>query len=160
MKCHFVLLSLLVLVPYLQTAHASGPAVLQPCKTEDEAAIRHIAERWKEGYNGGNAADVASLYEENAFYLTQHFVTGILHGRTAIKAYVQRGVDAGYHIDSIDILSSECSGKLAYTVGRYEATNAGQKAVGVNLVVLKKTGKKWLIAAHEAAVPDPATAVQ
>ena len=45
---------------------------------------------------------------------------------------------------------------MAYAIDRYESTNAGQKAFGVNLVVLKKTGRKWMIVAHEAAVPDPA----
>jgi hypothetical protein len=50
------------------------------------------------------------------------------------------GVDAGYHIDSLRITSIVCSGDLMYTVARYEATNAGQKALGVNLVVVRRTG--------------------
>lgn len=33
-------------------------------------------------------------------------------------------------------------------------------AIGVNLVVLRKIAGKWLIVAHESAVPDPATAIQ
>jgi hypothetical protein len=32
--------------------------------------------------------------------------------------------------------------------------------MGVNLVVLRKVGQKWMIVAPEAAVPDPATAVE
>lgn len=126
----------------------------------DGAALGRIAEQWKDGYNNGHAADVAALYAEDATYLTQHFATGIVQGRAAIQAYVQRGVDAKYHIDSIQVLSTVCSGDLAYTTGRYESTNAGQKAFGVNLVVLRKIGGKWLIVAHESAVPDPATAIQ
>lgn len=126
----------------------------------DATAIRQIAEQWKNAYNSGDAAGVASLYAENADYLTQHFITGIIHGRAAIHAYVQRGVDAHYHIDSIRIISMGCSGDIAYTVGRYESTNAGQKAMGVNLVVVRKINGRWLIVAHEAAVPDPATAVR
>jgi ketosteroid isomerase-like protein len=82
----------------------------------DEAALSQIAERWKDGYNNGRAAEVASLYAEDATYLTQHFVTGIVQGRAAIQAYVQRGVDAGYHIDSIQVLATECSGDFAYTM--------------------------------------------
>lgn len=144
----------------LQAAHASEPTAWPDCKTEDEIAIKHITEEWKEGYNAGNAAEVASLYDEGEYYLTLHFITGIVQGRAGIRAYVQRGIDAGYHIDSIDILSGDCSGSLAYTVGRYEATNAGQKAFGVNVVVLKRVGKNWLIVAHEPAVPDPVTAIQ
>jgi uncharacterized protein (TIGR02246 family) len=130
------------------------------CSASQEKALRQIPEQWREGYNGGDAAKVARLYADGAYYLTQHFVTGIVQGRAAIQAYVQRGVDAKYRIDSIQIVAMGCSGDLAYTVGKYESTNAGQKAYGVNLVVLRKIGGRWRIVAHEAAVPDPATAVQ
>ena len=148
--------------PQQKAANAPAAAVAQShcAVAADEAALRLVAEQWRDGYNNGHAAQVASLYAKDATYLTQHFVTGIVQGRAAIQAYVQRGVDAGYHIDSIQVLSTDCSGDLAYTVGRYESTNGGQKAFGVNIVVLKKTGNKWLIVAHESAVPDPATAIQ
>jgi uncharacterized protein (TIGR02246 family) len=143
------------------TKVGAGSASEHGCTaTDDEKAIRQIAEKWKNGYNDRDAAKVASLYAEDAYYLTQHFVTGIVHGRADIRAYIQRGVDTGYHIDSVEIISTGCYGSLAYTVGRYESTNAGQKAFGVNIVVLKKTGDRWLIVAHESAVPDPATAIQ
>jgi ketosteroid isomerase-like protein len=81
---------------------------------------------------------------------------GVVVGRDRIQAYVQRGTEAGYRIDAIKILTMDCSGDLAYTVGRYESTNAGQKALGVNVVVLRKTGGTWRIVAHESAVPEPA----
>lgn len=137
------------------------PAAHDGCTIEGaDQAAKEIAQAWKNGYNRGDAASVAALYSEDAYYLTQHFVTGIVRGRGRIRAYVQRGVDAGYHIDAIQILSTDCSGELAYTIGRYESTNASHKAFGVNLVVLKKIGKDWRIVAHEAAVPDPATAIQ
>ncbi len=126
----------------------------------DVNAIRQIAAQWKGRYNSGDAAGVAALYAENADYLTQHYITGIIHGRSAIQAYVKHGVDAHYHIDSIQIISMGCSSNIAYTVGRYESTNAGQKAMGVNLVVVRKINGRWFIVAHEAAVPDPATAVR
>jgi hypothetical protein len=40
------------------------------------------------------------------------------------------------------------------------AADNGQTAFGVNIVVLRKIGSKWLIVAHEAAVPDPNMAIQ
>jgi len=139
--------------PAVKTSHDCSNA-------GEQKAIEQIAQEWKEGYNSRNATQVGSLYDANAYYLTQHFATGIVHGRADIQAYVQRGIDAGYHIDSIAILQTTCSGNFAYTVGRYDATNAGQKVFGVNLVVLRKTGGRWLIVAHEAAVPDATTAIQ
>ena len=123
-------------------------------------AAQQIVDAWEEGYNGGDAARVAALYAEDAYYLTQHFATGIVHGRAGIQAYVQRGVDAKYHIDSIKIVHVGCAGEFMYVITRYESTNAGQKAFGVNLVVAGKTENVWRIVAHEAAVPDPATAIQ
>ena len=126
----------------------------------DAAALRQITETWKDGYNSGNAAGVAALYTPDAMYLTQHFAGGIVDGRQAIQAYVQRGVDAKYHVDDIAILRMECSGDMAYVIDRYTSTNGGQRAMGVNLVVLRRIEGMWRIAAHEAAVPDPATAVQ
>ena len=144
-------------IAYPQNA---APARSHACTDDDETSLRKIAELWKDGYNKGDAAAVAALYTEDAYYLTQHFITGILHGRARIQAYVQRGVDARYQIDSIEVISLDCSGDFAYTVGQYKSTNAGQKALGVNIVVLKKIDGKWLIVAHESAVPDPATAIQ
>lgn len=139
-------------VPNLPTEnHCGVPA--------DDAAIREIAERWKDGYNDGQAAGVASLYTEDAYYLTQHFATGIVHGRDAIQAYVQHGVNAKYHIDSIQTIALTCSGDFAYSVTRYESTNGGEKAFGVNIVVLKRISGRWLIVAHESAVPE-STAIQ
>lgn len=103
---------------------------------------------------------VAALYAQDATYLTQHFISGIVQGRAAIKAYVKKGTDAQYKIDAIKLLYSGCSGDFAYAVTRYDSTNADQKIFGVNLVVLRKMNGKWLIVAHESAVPDPATAIQ
>jgi ketosteroid isomerase-like protein len=152
-----------VLLSLVEVMHAQLPpasATPQACAAPYYQAITRITQDWKDGYNSGNADQVAALYDQDAYYLTQHFATGIVHGRPNIRAYVQRGVDAHYRIDSIQMIALHCSGGFAYAVTRYESTNAGQRAFGVNLVVLKKTHGKWLIVAHEAAVPDPATALR
>jgi SnoaL-like domain len=59
---------------------------------DDDKAIRAIADEWKNQYDRGSASEVASLYTDDAYYLTQHFVTGIVHPRDQIRAYVERGV--------------------------------------------------------------------
>ena len=156
-----VLLSVTIATAQSKNGDAGTDRVRQtPCSSEDEGALRQISELWREGYNNGDAAKVASLYTEDAYYLTQHFVAGVVHPRSQIQAYVQRGIDARYQVDRIDVVRMECLGDFAYTVTRYESTNAGKKAFGVNLVVLKRAGRKWMIAAHESAVPDPASAIQ
>ncbi len=125
-----------------------------------KAAIDRVMQEWKDGYNGGDPAKVAALYAEDATYMTQHYITGIVHGRTAIQAYVKKGTDAKYKLDSLELLSSDCSGDFAYGLTRYRSTNGEQKAMGVNVVVLKKIGGKWMIVAHESAVPDEAVAIK
>jgi ketosteroid isomerase-like protein len=160
MKRTFLLLGVLFCAALAYPQEKAAPAPSRACSAADETSLRKVAELWKDSYNKGDAAGVAALYAEDAYYLTQHFITGILHGRARIQAYVQRGVDARYQVDSIEVISLDCSGDFAYTVGQYRSTNAGQKALGVNIVVLKKIVGKWLIVAHESAVPDPATAIQ
>ncbi len=80
--------------------------------------------------------------------------------RAWIEVSLQRGVDVHYRIDSPQLLFTGCSEGLMYVIARYGATNAGQEAICVNLVVVKRTAQGWRIVTHEAAVPDPATAVQ
>jgi ketosteroid isomerase-like protein len=125
-----------------------------------DKTLHQIVEGFRSAFNSGDPAKIAALYAEDATYMTQHFVTGIVHGRPAITAYMKKGTDANYKIDSLKILASDCSGDFAYTINRYESTNGGQKAFGLNLVVLKKFKEKWLIVAHETAVPDTAMAIQ
>jgi ketosteroid isomerase-like protein len=146
----------LLLIPR-PPADSNSPQCATPA---DGRAIASIAKTWKEGYNAGDAARVAALYSDDANYLTQHYIDGIVHPRSLIQAYVQRGIDARYHIDSIETLSTVCSGDFAYAITRYHSTNGDQKAMGVNLVVMRRIGSRWLIVAHESAVPDPATAIQ
>ena len=62
----------------------------------DRAAIQSITKAWMDGYNGRDAKYVAALYTPDAWYLTQHFATGIVQGRDRIQAYVQNGIDARY----------------------------------------------------------------
>lgn len=127
--------------------------------TTDEA-LRAIAAEMKAAYNAAEPDRIAALYAPDATYLTQHFVSGIVHGRPAIRAYFKNGTDAKYKIETLDILATQCSGEFAYAITRYESNNAGVKAMGVNLVVARKVDGKWLIVAHESAVPDAANAIQ
>lgn len=123
------------------------------------ATIASIAEAFKAGYNAGDPDRVAALYADDATYLTQHFLTGIVHGRRAIRAYVKNGTEAKYKIDSLTVLTSGCEHDFAWAITRYESTNGGQKAFGLNLVLIRKIKGKWLIVAHESAVPDPERAI-
>ena len=150
--------ALLLLAGSMLAQQLAVPPQTRSCT--DQSALDQIAAQWESAYNEGDATKVAALYTDDAYYLTQHFVTGIVHGRAAIRAYVQNGVDAHYRVDSIKVIAMECFGDFAYTITRYESTNGDAKATGVNLVVLRRLAGVWKIVAHEAAVPDPAIAIQ
>ena len=124
---------------------------MTPLSAASEPAPRRMSEDWKDAYNAGDAARVASLYAEDGDYLSAHIGA---HAREAIRGYFWRGIDAGGHIDAIRVLGSRSDGRLAYAVGRYEATNSGQKVDGRVLVVLERRGGQWFIAAHEVVVRD------
>jgi uncharacterized protein (TIGR02246 family) len=130
-------------------AHARPETEAAVASTEQE--LRALAEAWRSSYNSKDAAAVASRYAPDGYYVSSHVVA---RGRAEIRAYFQRGIDAGGYIDSIEVLASARSGDLAYWVGTYEATNAGQKVRGRNIVVVRKFGNEWLIVAHESAVAD------
>src|SRR3954447_9772870 len=91
MKKCLVLCAFLVGSAFAHMQGAASSPVRSNCKDIDKVA-RQIADDWKEGYNSGNPDKVAALYSEDAYYLTQHFVTGIVQGRVNIRAYVQLGL--------------------------------------------------------------------
>jgi ketosteroid isomerase-like protein len=134
-------------------AAADDPKPTEPPRSasRDEAAIRALAEAWRTHYNAGDANQVAELYAEDAYYLSAHVLA---HGRDQIRAYWQRGIAAGGHIDWIEPLLVHHSGSLGYAVGRYQATNAGVTVDGRILIVVKKSKGKWRMAAHETVVRD------
>ena len=117
----------------------------------DDADIRQIPEDWIRFYNGRDTAKVAALYTEDAYYLSAHILA---HGRPAIRAYWERGIKAGGHIDFITLLTLYHTGDLAYCAATYQATNAGVTVDGRILIVLRKVNGKWLMAAHETVVRD------
>jgi len=152
MKRAFVFIALYVSLPVTawQTA-IPRPEVREGPMSADESTVRQISEDWIKSYNAGDAAKVAALYTEDGYYLSAHILA---HGRRAIEAYWERGIEAGGHIDFIKPLTLYYTGDLAYFVGTYQATNAGVTVDGRILIVLRKVNGKWLMAAHETVVRD------
>lgn len=140
------------LVAVLLLASAASAQTRPPIT--DEQQVRRIAEQYKRGFDQKNPASVAALYADDAYYVSQHLKTGIIQGRDAIRANIQRGIDGGGYIDSIEITRLEICGDFAYSVGTYHATNAGQKVTGRNILVFKKIKGSWFIVAHTSVVPE------
>lgn len=119
---------------------------------KEYAEFQRLANAWKDAYNNKDGAAIGALYAEDAEYVSPHVATLIAHGRENIRANFQRGMDAGGHIDAVEILSIRASCEMASIVAKYDATNSGQKVSGRNVIVLKKIDGKWLFATHASIV--------
>jgi uncharacterized protein (TIGR02246 family) len=121
---------------------------------QDENRFRLLATEWMEAYNSRDTLRLGAMYAEDADYVSPHVPALILHGRQAIVANFRKGIDAGGHVDAVEILSGNVSSDLAYLVCRYDATNSGKKVSGRNVLVSRKVHGKWLLAVHASVVRD------
>ncbi len=153
MKITFMLFAALCfMVPSAASQSATPKSAAQgQTMSAEEASIRQVSEDWIRFYNLGDATKVAALYTEDGYYLSAHILA---HGRQAIQAYWERGIQAGGHLDFINPLTVAYAGDLAYCAGIYQATNAGVTVDGRILIVLRKVNGRWLMAAHETVVRD------
>jgi ketosteroid isomerase-like protein len=103
-------------------------------------------------YNSGEAVNLMPMYTPDANYISSHVPGLVARGREKVGENFQRGMSGGGHIDTIVVLGASVSCNLAYVRSRYEANNDGRKAVGQNMIVLKRISGKWLIKEHMTAV--------
>lgn len=114
--------------------------------------FNELAQIWMRAYNNNDSTTLAGMYTPDADYISSHVQGLVAHGRDRVIANFQRGIKSGGHIDSVSVLSIQLSCDLATLLCKYEATNSGQKAIGRNLLVVKKVSGKWLIALHMTVV--------
>ena len=138
-----------ILHPELRDGNVDTTAVSPAALIE---RFNSLAQLWRRAYNAGDSATLSAMYTPDAQYISGHVQGLVAHGRDRVIANFQNGVRLGGHIDSVSVLSVEASCDLATLLCRYEATNSGQKAVGRNLLVVKKAGNKWLIVLHMTVV--------
>ncbi len=114
--------------------------------------FNELAQIWMRAYNNNDSTTLTGLYTPDAEYISSHVQGLVAYGRDRVIANFQKGIKSGGHIDSVSILSIQLSCDLATLLCKYEATNNGQKALGRNLLVVKKVGGKWLITLHMTVV--------
>lgn len=121
-------------------ATAAPPGVRERRMSAEEAAIRQISEDWIRFYNAGDAAKIAALYTEDGYYLSAHILA---RGRQAIESFWERGIQARGRIDLVKVLTLYYTRELAYSVGTYQATNAGVTVDGRILIVPRKVNRRY-----------------
>ena len=98
----------------------------------DDPSLRRVAEDWREAYDAGDAPRVAALYTEHGQYLSAHVGA---RGREAIRAYFQRGIDAGGRIEAIRVLESRSDGTLRLRHGHLRAKSGSEGRRALLLVL-------------------------
>lgn len=116
------------------------------------AVFQQNVEKWKTAYNSGDAQNLVALYTEDATYSSSHVPGLEAIGRENLIANFQKGISMSGHIDKIEILTANVSGKMASLYCRYQATNSGVTVIGRNLLVLRKVKGEWLIFSHMTVV--------
>lgn len=116
------------------------------------AGFENNVEKWKTAYNSGDARNLIPLYSVDATYTSSHVPGLEAIGRDKVTANFQVGISGGGHIDQIDILSANVSGRMASLYCRYQATNSGTTVSGRNLLVLRKVKGQWLIFSHMTVI--------
>ncbi len=111
--------------------------------------IRKMGTDWATNWNRGDLEKVAALYAPDAVYLPPHHEA--VHGRDAIRAYLQSPRSHGVTGLAFDVTYIKQSGDVAWDVGTYRmsvpAGDSPREDHGKYLTVWKRAGTKWLITA-------------
>ncbi len=128
--------------------------------TAQEGAVRDInqfprlAEKWRLAYNSMDTAMLATMYSNDAEYISAHVNGYILHGRDQVIANFKKGAESGGRLDTVQVLSVNSSGDMATVVTKYVGIAEGKKVNGRNLLFCKHVNSRWMIVTHMTVVRD------
>jgi ketosteroid isomerase-like protein len=161
MRMFFVQLAMLCFIFAVnaqQVDYSGKPPKKMSIENDSSQALaeefEELAEKWRQAYNSKDAANLSSLYAEDAQYISAHVAGYIADGHDAVIENFQKGMDSGGYIDSIELLSIDSSCDIATVVSRYRGVAGGQKVDGRNLLVWKNIHGNWLIITHMTVVKD------
>lgn len=128
-------------------------------------AIEQVDVQWEQAANRGDAAGVAALYTDDAYFLSPN--ADIIQGRDAIRNAVQGLIDAKLSNVDFTSVSVGVNGDLAYEVGRYKlslhpaGTPQPVTDEGKYLIILKKQADgAWKIIADIFNTSQPPPVVR
>lgn len=112
---------------------------------EAEAAMQTVYRTFTRAYKQADAAMVASLYTEDAFYLEPNSL--IIQGRDTIQSNFARFLNrfspgAGPDI-SFEVIERQISGNMAYDIGYYRFD--GKRSGKFIVLWQRQSDGKWLI---------------
>ncbi len=144
MKAKFICASLTIVLCLTAAAAKSG---------DWKKDIDNLRAQYAELFNQKQADQLAGLYTEDAVLITTGPET--IQGRKNIHDYLQQGFAQGAGNLNIQSEGMQSSGDLAYDWGKFTDSTTNN---GHYLVVLKKAGGKWRLAAESTFAGGPAAA--
>ncbi len=121
------------------TAMAQSGPPTQPAST--------VREKYLSAYNRHDTDAVLALYSEDATLLTE---TGVFHGRTEIRKWLQFALDQGSVLESIQPVREKSSDRLAYGTGETKRRVGQEMHLGRYLIVMEQQNGEWRIVEHAA----------
>lgn len=139
----------LTVVRTLVVSLACLPLLAEAQAAKTDPAISKRLKEIADGLSSGNAAQMASLYTEDATFNPPN--EPAVRGRTAIQAWMQKMADQGKITLTLTPVESAITGNTAYSYETYTftmkpANGPAMTDKGKALVVYKQVGGKWLMA--------------
>ncbi len=110
--------------------------------------FRKKTEEWRQAFNSKNAQNLVQFYSEDAQYIAADVPGLAAAGRGKVISRLQKSIDEGSHMDSLEILSLDISDNLATVYCKYQMSEKGTITTGRNIMTLRKSGLKWVIFLH------------
>jgi uncharacterized protein (TIGR02246 family) len=122
----------------------SSTAAWAVCTSAEEKQIAEVRNSWLSNWNSNQLDNVMKLYATHATYLPSD--GSRVSGQKDIRAYFEKLIGSK---DSVESVTTDCSGDMVYDSGSYAAVSAdGKRVEGSYLVVLKHQDGKWLVVQH------------
>ena len=119
--------------------------VAAPALAADESNMEEKAKAWEAASNAGDLAAVAAMYAEDGCRMPPHMAT--VHGREAILASLQEGLEAGLAQVQIAVTESMSGGDLAYAIGTFMIIGPDGEHTdhGKWMNTSRRSGEEWVI---------------
>ena len=139
----------------------AGPVLAQQDHTVDQTAqqaAKSLTKKFVTAYNAGNATGVASLFTEDATFLTPGGT--VASDRQAIEKAIAAKIKAGWTEETAKVAEAHAAGDAVWSIGEYTIKgtdqNSGKQIGGHYAEVLTQDGERMAYS-HVNREPRPIT---
>ncbi len=119
-----------------------------PALAQTTASIQKLDDAWTAAFNKGDAAAIAAMYAEDAYVLPPGH--DMVEGRSAIEGFWQQAIQQLGNAKLVAVNVLPLGPRAAREIGTVTLetkSRPSQQVVGKYVVVWRKIGGRWLLAA-------------